>query len=136
MIPLIQIAGLAALRGQIRAVDPALVIHIKEINKEAAEDVADRARAMVPKRTGALAGTIRASGIAKGAVVRAGFAAVPYAGPIHFGWPNRPNPGRRWRGAPLSPHPFLFDALDQRRKQIEDLYDRRLGELTDRIFPG
>src|SRR5690625_8028143 len=39
--------------------------------------------------TGTLAGTLRAGRGKTKAVVRAGSAAVPYAGPIHYGWPAR-----------------------------------------------
>jgi hypothetical protein len=42
-----------------------------------------------PRRTGRLAGTVRGAGTAAAAIVRAGFAAVAYAGPIHWGWPAR-----------------------------------------------
>jgi hypothetical protein len=51
--------------------------------------------------------------------VRAGRTSVPYAGPIHFGWPAHN----------IEPTPFLYDALDQRRSEVIDLYEQRVGDL-------
>lgn len=47
---------------------------------------ASTAAAYAPKRTGTLASNVRGSHAAKKAVVRAGGALVPYAGPINYGW--------------------------------------------------
>jgi len=54
------------------------------------------ARQHAPRRTGALAATVRGSGTKTRAVVRAGYARVPYAGPIHWGWPDRGIPPQPW----------------------------------------
>jgi hypothetical protein len=62
---------------------------MKDANALAASMVASAASARAPRRTGALAGNVRGSRKAKGATVRAGGARVPYAGPIHWGWPRR-----------------------------------------------
>jgi hypothetical protein len=43
----------------------------------------------VPKRTGRLAASVRGNRAQSKAVVRAGKAAVPYAGPINYGWGKR-----------------------------------------------
>lgn len=42
-----------------------------------------------PKRSGRLAGSVRGNRAKSKAVVAAGRAAVPYAGPINYGWPAR-----------------------------------------------
>ena len=73
---------------------------LKDANKRAGEIVADDAIIRVPRRTGRLAGTIRASRQAKRAQVVAGRSSVPYAAPIHWGWPSRG----------ISAQPFLSDA--------------------------
>ncbi len=52
---------------------------------EAAAVIADEA----PKRTGRLASDVRGNRAKGKAVVRAGRASVPYAGPINYGWPAR-----------------------------------------------
>ena len=49
-----------------------------------------------PRRTGALAATVRGSGTKTRAVVRAGYARVPYAGPIHWGWPAHGITAQPW----------------------------------------
>lgn len=54
-----------------------------------ADQAVDRIQAHVPKRSGALASDIRGNKSKNKAVVRAGRAAIPYAGPINYGWPKR-----------------------------------------------
>jgi hypothetical protein len=46
--------------------------------------------------TGRLVGSERAAGTQSAAIVRAGSARVPYAGPIHWGWPNRHIVAQPW----------------------------------------
>lgn len=61
--------------------------------KEAFSSIADqgsRTAAMyAPRRTGALRASIRGNRAKSKAVVTAGRASVPYAGPINYGWPRR-----------------------------------------------
>ena len=92
-------------------------------NKEAAASVESAARPMIPQRTGRLAASLRSTGTAKGGVVLLGKARVPYAGPLHFGWFRRG----------IKPGLWLFDALDRRRGEVEDIYYRRLDELLERV---
>lgn len=92
---------------------------LKVMNQEAAEIVAGRAQSLVPVRTGTLRDTIRAAGAQKSGRVRAGFKRVPYAGAIHFGWAARN----------IDPNTFLYDALDQRRLEVLQHYDRQLEAL-------
>ena len=92
-------------------------------NKEAARAVESAARSLVPRRSGRLADTLRSAGNAKGGVVLAGKAKVPYAGPIHFGWFRRN----------IRPQPFIFQALDRKAGEIEEIYLRRLDELLGMI---
>ena len=47
---------------------------------------------------------------------------VPYAGPIHFGWPARR----------IKPQPFFYDAIDGRRDEIKDRYEKLAQEITRR----
>lgn len=55
--------------------------------------------------------------------VQFGSPATPWAGPSHFGdgTPGNPRP----QGGYMLPNPFLYDAADQRREQVIDLYLRR-----------
>lgn len=52
-----------------------------------------------------------------------GTPATPWAGPSHFGHgtPGAPRP----QGGYMIANPFLYDAADQRREQVIDLYYRR-----------
>jgi hypothetical protein len=95
---------------------------LKELHLDLAEMVADRAASLAPVRTGTLQQTIRAAGTKTAGRVRAGFKRVPYAGPVHFGWATRPDAAKGWRGGPIHPNPFLYDALDQRRNQVFNAY--------------
>ena len=75
---------------------------LKEAHAAGARLVAAAATQIVPKVSGTLAGSIRASGTQTKGIVRAGRKSVPYAGVIHFGWPRRN----------ISPQPFLCEAAD------------------------
>lgn len=55
------------------------------IATEATEAIASK----VPRRTGRLAGSVRGNRAKSKAVVRAGKKAVPWAGPINYGWRAR-----------------------------------------------
>ena len=120
----IRIEGLKEARKKIRGLldemdEQAARGELKNMNQEAAEIVRRRAVALVPVRSGHLRETLRAAGTQKSARVRAGFKRVPYAGPIHFGWAIRA----------IRPQPFLYDALDQRRHEVVQHYDRQLEAL-------
>jgi len=107
---------------------------LKDAHKQAAAVVVKDAVLLVPKRSGALSKSIRAAGLQSSAEVRAGRASVPYAGPIHFGWPNRPNKAKKWRGGPIRPNPFLYKAVDRRRNDVLKVYERRVNEAIARNF--
>jgi len=65
------------------------ISELKDAHTRAASIVADYAAGIAPRRSGRLAGSIRPAKQAKRARIMAGSAAVPYAGPIHWGWPAR-----------------------------------------------
>lgn len=69
---------------------------LKRANQTAGEIVAAAARASAPRRDGNLAGSIRAAKQARRARIMAGNAAVPYAAPIHWGWPARNIAANPW----------------------------------------
>jgi hypothetical protein len=125
--PLITVDGYKELRRDLRAVGQHGIDMLKAANKKAAGIVADDARPKIPYRTGTLVGTLRFSGTQRGGYVRMGSKAVPYAGPIHFGWPGRPNVTKGWRGGPIRPNPFLYDAADRRVDDVIDVYEQFLA---------
>lgn len=119
--PTVTVDGARELRKALKAVDGG-VADLKSAHAEAAEIVEDRGHQLVPRLSGLLDSSIRSSGQAAGGVVRAGRSSVPYAGPIHFGWPAHN----------IEPQPFLYDALDDRSQQVVDVYEERVGSLIDK----
>lgn len=87
----IEVDGTAALRRDLRRLaGPDLDDALREANKKVGAVVADEAARLVPRRSGRLARSIEAVASEKFPIVRAGTkGSVPYAGPIHFGWPTR-----------------------------------------------
>ena len=113
----------AKLQKALKEVGPEMVAELKDGNKALGEIVGDRARQLVPVRSGALRKTIKAAKAAGGAKVNAGTPSltskVPYAGPIHFGW----------RARDIDPNPFLYDALDERRDEVVAAYEKQTADL-------
>jgi hypothetical protein len=122
----IQVNGLRPLLRQLKDIDEALPDEVKAINKAAAEDVLGVARGLAPRDTGALLGSLKTGATRRSATVKAGGRRVPYATVIHFGWPRHG----------IRPQPFLYDALDRRRNEIVDDYQRRIDDLLGRVFTG
>lgn len=86
--PLVEVVGARRIRASLRAAGHDLET-MKEANAAASAIVMADARRRVPVVSGTLMGTIRSTGTTTAGIVRAGFARVPYAGPIHWGWPAR-----------------------------------------------
>lgn len=102
---------------------------MKETHRKAGEIVAAAAKPLAPVLTGRLSATIQSSPTKYQGRVRIGRgASVPYAGPIHFGWPARR----------IAPQPFVYDALDSRREEVKQQYEQRMNELITRhqLAPG
>ena len=117
-----KVDGLKELQKEIRKTeDVELKKSLRLANKEAAQVVADQAKVEVPRRSGRLARSIGTQASQTSAFVKAGTAArVPYAGPIHFGWPKRN----------IRPQPFLYEALDKRIGEVRRAYEKNLGKIT------
>ena len=125
----VEIKGYGQLRRQLKRLGDEAIDGLKQLNKEVADIVADTARPNIPVRSGRLKETLRTSGTARGGYVRLGKKAVPYPGPIHFGWPNRPDPTQGWRGGPIRPNPFLYEAMDRRVGEVLGAYSKYLETL-------
>lgn len=81
--------------------------------------VVARAVPRAPRKSGRMAGTIRAGRGKTKAVVRMGGGSVPYAGVVHYGWPDRN----------IAPQPVLIDALQSSRDQIFTALNDELDKL-------
>jgi hypothetical protein len=116
--PAVEVVGGRQLRRALRDASGDLQ-DLKNMHRRVADTVASEARYLVPVRSGLLSSTIRAAGQASGAVVRAGFARVPYAGPTHFGWPARN----------IAPQPFLYEARDKRIGDVIRIYEDGVAKI-------
>ena len=121
--PRIQVTGAKELRRALKGMTDDLK-DLREIHLAAAKIVEEVAREKVPVRSGRLKRTIRAGATRTKGTVQAGRnGSVPYAGPIHFGWPARN----------IEAQPFIFDALDARKDQVVRQYEERVGQLVERV---
>jgi hypothetical protein len=120
----IEVEGLKELIRDLKKADQGITVELKKLHKAAGDEVATEAKTLVPRRSGRLANSIRAGAQQQGAVVRAGGGGIPYAKVIHFGWPQHN----------IRPQPFLYDALDKRRGDVQAAYERALQKLVDRTF--
>jgi len=96
---------------------------LRAIHDDVGELVAEHAEDLAPRLSGRLAESTRSRPTKARAQVTAGGRGIPYAGPIHFGW----------RARNIEPQPFLYDALDDRRRQVVETYATGIGRLVDRF---
>lgn len=94
---------------------------LKAAHDQAAATVVGRQQA--PRRTGALAATVRGSGTNTAAVVRAGYARVPYAAPIHWGW----------AGHNIEPQPWISTAAQDTEGVWFPIYQRAVQVIVDQV---
>jgi hypothetical protein len=118
----VKIEGLASVQRQLRKMSQDVDYQAQEFlatNKAIASAVAGDSKKFVPVLSGALAASLREAATKKSARVKAGGGAVQYAGPIHFGWPARR----------IKPQPFIYDAVDLRRDEIRERYEKLVDDL-------
>ena len=117
-----EVEGGARLRATLKDVERGLD-ELTAIHQEVAEIAASRARIRAPVLTGTLRSTIRASGTKRMAVIRAGFAAVPYAGVHEWGWPKRH----------IKERSYLRDGAHETEPQWRKVYDERVEDLLEKV---
>lgn len=93
---------------------------LKEVNREAAQIALPAVRNLAPRgKTGRLAGSLRV----RAGVIRAGRKAVPYAGPVNYGWPARR----------IKPRLFVNNGVasteSQWQKVYKDFIDKTLKQV-------
>jgi hypothetical protein len=120
--PALRVEGGKTLRRTLKEAGIGLA-DLKDAHAQVAQLVVRAAEPAAPHRTGALAATMRGSGQAGAAVVRAGRASVPYAGPIHWGWPARH----------IKAQPWIYDAAQASAEQWTGLYLAALEKIIDGI---
>lgn len=123
--PAIEVEGARELKRIIRKLNKQeLRDEMKEANFNAASIIADEAADRAPKRTGRLANSIRANkAVAYGAVKAGSAARVPYAGPIHYGWPARG----------IRAQPFINEAIEARLGEARKGYEEAVRKLAKKL---
>jgi hypothetical protein len=91
----VEIVGLPRLTATMRAAEADLN-ELKDATAAALRVVLAASTSTAPRRSGALAGSGRGNRARRRAIITYGSAAVPYAGPIHWGWPRRHLAGQPW----------------------------------------
>lgn len=96
---------------------------LKKANYAAGMHVATASKPRSPRRTGALAGTLRAARAQGRASVNLGRAAVPYAGPIHWGWPRRN----------ITAQPFVAETAQSTQGSWLRIYEQDIRRELDKV---
>lgn len=120
--PLVQIDGARELRRTLRAAGDDLE-DLKEANQAAAEVAAAAARGRAPVLTGRLSSDIRASGTKTAGIIRAGRKKIPYAGAIHWGWPDRG----------ISARPYLTEGAKATEPVWVPMYQKLMNDALQKV---
>lgn len=100
------------------------VKELKEANNRVGQVIVQAAQSRAPKKSGRLAGSIRASKEQAGITIRAGNnGGIPYAAPIHWGWPKRN----------IKATLFLTNAIAETQPEWIDLYYKELEHIVSEI---
>lgn len=99
---------------------------LKDANAAIGNKVAVTAKATAPFNTGRLAGTVRANRAMKKVQIKAGGAAVPYAGVIEYGWPARQ----------IEAQPYLRRAAWDNREYAKEQYSVNLQAIARKYIGG
>lgn len=92
----VRVEGGARLRSTLRKAG-ANMNDLKDANAKVGQYIASESQPIAPRgKTGKLAGSVRSARQVGRARILAGSAAVPYAGVIHFGWPQHSITARPW----------------------------------------
>lgn len=85
--------------------------------------VVGEAQSLAPKKSGALAASIRPSNTKNKSIVRAGSARVPYAGVQHFGWPRRN----------IKATNYLYKASESKQAEVLRTLEEELERIANRL---
>lgn len=123
--PTVRVEGLKEVQAALRkAKSKDLDAIMRTANKESATLVVNDARPHVPVVSGKLAASMKAQNTHRNAVIKLGTPKrVPYAGPIHFGWPARG----------IKAQPFLSKGIIKLRPQITERYAKAAKEVLAAI---
>lgn len=117
----IHVEGLKELRRALGQIDPQLQKNLRGRLKSIGDKVAERARQMMPKRSGRAASSVKSGVSGNTAYVQTGKKTVPYAAWLDFGGTLRPSGGRRGtqHRQVIPGGRYLYPAIEQMRSQTE-----------------
>lgn len=119
----VRVEGASRLRRTLRDAGDDLT-DLKDAHRAAALIAARAAVRFVPWRTGRLAGSIGWRGTASAGTIRAGTRSrVPYAGPIHWGWPKRG----------IEPQPFLTDGAQASEPTWLPVFEKTIDKAISKV---
>lgn len=116
-----QVEGLSGVVRDLKAIGVE-VDDLKDAFSKIAAEGARRAAAHAPRQSGRLAGSLRGNRAQSKAVVTAGAAAVPYAGPVNYGWPARD----------VAASGFMQKADEEMRPRSVELLEQEINEVIKR----
>lgn len=116
-----QVEGLSRVVRDLKAIGVE-VDDLKDAFAKIAAEGARKAAAAAPRRSGRLAGSLRGNRAQSKAVVTAGTAAVPYAGPVNYGWPSRG----------IDATGFMQKADEEMRPRSVELLEQEINEVIRR----
>lgn len=120
--PVVQVEGARQLRATLAKAGVDLA-DLAEANAKVSGYVAQQAAAKAPRKSGRLAASVRGNRAKSQAVVRTGGASVPYAGPIHWGWPARHIPANT----------FVVDAAHDTEPEWVAMYLDAVQEVVNQV---
>ena len=120
----VEVIGAKELRRAMRTLPKEYKRELGVIHKKAVKPVVDTAKTIAPRRSGRLAGSIRALGSQTSGRAAVGKKSVPYAGVIHYGWPARN----------ITAQPFLEDALERRQNDVLVIWVDNQDKLIDKVW--
>lgn len=120
--PVLVVHGMRDVRRTLKALGDDLA-DLKDANAAVATLVAQAAAAQAPRRSGRLAASLRGNRAVATARVLGGSAEVPYAAPVHWGWPARG----------IEPNPFAVRAAEQTQPVWLAVYAHDVERVVARL---
>lgn len=117
--PVVRVEGADRLRATMRAAGLKLR-DLSAVNRRTAAKVVAAAAPSTPRRTGALAASVRPQGTQRVAAARS---ALIYAPVIHFGWP----------GHHIMPQPWLFDTAVATEPEWSGYYEQEIDKILNTV---
>lgn len=115
----VSVKGAAQVRAALDKVEKDLVDR-SELNKELSTELSQKASAMAPRLTGALASSVKGNPSNEKAQILAGSNVVPYAGVQEYGWPAKN----------IQAQPYLRPAVFDNMDYIVEKYNKYIESIV------